>query len=109
MNCNTKLLLFFFRSIFCHNYNNITYFVLSITGILVVVCSKEGVYNLVTNGTLIALQHNNMNEDDMALEVLDFNKEHLARVKPYFTEESYSHLQRQGYIELSVRSAVMFM
>ena len=50
-----------------------------------------------------------MNEDDMALEVLDFNKEHLARVKPYFTEESYSHLQRQGYIELSVRSAVMFM
>ena len=50
-----------------------------------------------------------MNEDDMALEVLDFNKEHLARVKPYFTEESYSHLQRQGYIEFSVRSAVMFM
>ena len=48
-----------------------------------------------------------MNEDDMALEVLDFKKEHLARVKPYFTEESYSHLQRQGYIEFSVRSAVM--
>ena len=59
------------------------------------VCSKEGVDNLATNGTLIALQHI-MNEDDMALEVLDFNKEHLARVKPYFTEESYSHLQRQG-------------
>ena len=73
------------------------------------VCSKEGVDNLATNGTLIALQHNIMNEDDMALEVLDFNKEHLARVKPYFTEESYSHLQRQGYIEFSVRSAVMFM
>ena len=72
------------------------------------VCSKEGVGNLATNGTLIALQHI-MNEDDMALEVLDFNKEHLARVKPYFTEKSYSHLQRQGYIEFSVRSAVMFM
>ena len=56
------------------------------------VCSKEGVDNLATNGTLIALQHNIMNEDDIALEVLDFNKEHLARVKPYFTEESYSHL-----------------
>ena len=54
-------------------------------------CSKEGVDNLATNGTLIALQHI-MNEDDIALEVLDFNKEHLARVKPYFTEESYSHL-----------------
>ena len=72
------------------------------------VCSKEGVDNLATNGTLIALQHI-MNEDDMALEVLDVNKEHLARVKPYCTEESYSHLQRQGYIEFSVRSAVMFM
>ena len=72
------------------------------------VCSKEGVDNLATNVTLIALQHI-MNEDDMALEVLDVNKEHLARVKPYFTEESYSHLQRQGYIEFSVRSAVMFM
>ena len=85
------------------------------------VCSKEGVDNLATNGTLIALQHNMlqsyqctisgkvMNEDDMALEVLDFNKGYLARVKPYFTGESYSHLQRQGYIEFSVRSAVMFM
>ena len=38
-------------------YNNITYFVLSITGILVAVCSKEGVDNLATNGILIALQH----------------------------------------------------
>ena len=71
------------------------------------VCSKEGVDNPATNGTLIALQHI-MNEDDMPLEVLDCNKEHLARVKPYFTEESYSHLQRKGYIEFSVRSAIMF-
>ena len=30
------------------------------------VCSKEGVDNLATNGTLIALQHI-MNEDDMPL------------------------------------------
>ena len=82
--------------LFYYYYNNITYFVLSITGILVAVCSKEGVGNLATNGTLIALQHI-MNEYDMPLEVLDCNKEHLARVKPYFTEESYSHLQRKGY------------
>ena len=89
-------------------YNNTTYFVLSITGILVAVCSKEGVDNLPTNDTLIALQQI-INEDDMPLEVLGFNKEHLGRVNPYFTEEIYSHLQRQGYIEFSVRSAVMFM
>ena len=79
--CRNKLVPVFITKY----YNNITYFVLSITGILMAVCSNEGVDNLATNGTLITLQHI-VNEDDMPLEILDFNKEHFARVKPYFTE-----------------------
>ena len=61
------------------------------------VCSKEGVDNLVTNGTLIALQHI-MNEDDMALEVLDFNKEHLARELNLTLQKKVIHIYKDKII-----------
>ena len=72
--------------LFYYYYNNITYFVLSITGILVAVCSKEGVDNLATNGTLIALQHI-MNEDDMALEVLHSKNDYVKMT--HFVKMTY--------------------